>query len=93
MGGAEPPLARAPHSVQDPAGAIYIRGIFTGEGGTAPAMPPGKMAPGLLWGCALGREGTWGTPKGAPKKTQASEGGSRYPGSDPEGIPGIPGMM
>lgn len=54
---------------------------------------PGEDGPGLLRGRALGREGTWGTPEGAPKKTQASEGGSRYPGSDPEGIPGVPGVM
>lgn len=75
MRGSEPPLARCPRSVQDPAGAIYIRGVFTGEGSTALAMPPGEDGPGLLRGRALGREGTWGTPEGAPKKTQASEGG------------------
>lgn len=48
----ESPLTRASHSVQDPAGAIYIRGIFTGQGGTAPAMPPGEDGTGAaVWLC------------------------------------------
>lgn len=85
LGGPEPPLARAPRSVQDPAGAIYIGGghFYRGRGhraGDAPGEDGTGAAVASPWAVKA-----HGAPKGAPEKTQASEGGPRYPGSDPRG--------